>query len=135
MPAAQWPLHNERPVIEVVLSLAGGQDLVRHLVADTGAGSRQSVFQLVIDETTCLRCGGMPMGRVQLGGAYAGLFPVYLVPVRLPTLNFDEPVAVVGVAQVPQGFGGIAGFKFLRRFHFGNFGNPDQFGLELLPVP
>ncbi len=45
MPAAQWLLQNDRPVIQVVLSLlSGGQDVVRRLVADTGAGTRQSVY-------------------------------------------------------------------------------------------
>jgi hypothetical protein len=48
MPAAQWPLQNDRPVIDIVLSASGGQDLVRSLVADTGAGTRQSVFQLIL---------------------------------------------------------------------------------------
>jgi hypothetical protein len=128
-----WPLQHDRPRIEIVLSLHwGSQDLVRYLVADTGAGARQSVFQLILDEPTCLRCGGMRMGHVQLGGAYAGSFPLYLLPVRLASLNFDEPVPVVGVSQIPQGFDGIACFKFLNRFQYGNFGNPDQFGLDLL---
>jgi hypothetical protein len=136
MPTAQWSLQNERPQIQVALSLLrDGQDLVRRLVADTGAGSRQSVFQLILAENDCLQCGGILMGRVQLGGAYSGWFPVYLVRVRIPQLNFDEPVPTVGVSQVPQGFDGIAGFKFLDRFQYGNFGNPDHFGLDLLPVP
>jgi hypothetical protein len=30
----------------------------------------------------------------------------------------------------PQGFEGIAGFRFLNRFTYGNFGNPAEFGLE-----
>ena len=136
MPAAQWPLRNDRPMIEVVASLLhGGQEIVCGLVADTGAGSRQSVFELVLDERTCLVCGGILMGHVQLGGAYCGSFPIYLVQVRLAPLNFNEPVPVVGVSGVPQGFDGIAGFKFLNRFHYGNFGNVQQFGLDLLPVP
>src|SRR3989442_15360033 len=98
MPPAQWSLQNDRPQIQVVVSLlSGGQDLVRRLVADTGAGSRQSVFQLLLDENDCLHCGGILMGHVQLGGAYSGSFPVYLVEVRIPQLNFDEPVPVVGV--------------------------------------
>jgi hypothetical protein len=58
-----------------------------------------------------------------------------LVAVRIPALNFDEPVPAVGVSQVPHGFDGIAGFKFLSRFHYGNFGTPDQFGLDVLPAP
>ena len=30
----------------------------------------------------------------------------------------------------PPGFEGIASFRFLDRFTFGNFGDPGQFGLE-----
>lgn len=136
MPAAQWPLVNGRPVIEVVLSLAGsGQDLVCCLVADTGAGSARSVFQLILDAQVCLQCGGIPHGQVQLGGAYSGAFPLYLVDVRLPALNFDEPVPVVGASQGPSGYDGIAGVRFLNRFHYGNFGAPGIFGLDLFPGP
>jgi hypothetical protein len=136
MPAAQWPLQNDRPEIHVVMSLlSGGHDLIRRFVADTGAGTRQSVFQLVLLENDCLQCGGIPMGQVQLGGAYSGSFPLYLVAVRISQLNFDEPVPVVGVSFAPQGFDGIAGFRFLSRFHYGNFGSPDAFGLDLLAAP
>ena len=70
------------------------------------------------------------MGHVQLGGAYSGSFPVYLLQVRIPQLKIDEPLPVVGVTRVPPGFDGIASFRFLNRFHYGNFGNPDSFGLE-----
>jgi hypothetical protein len=101
-------------------------------VADTGAGSRQSGFQLILIESDCLQFGGFLMGQVQLGGAYAGSFPLYLVEIRIPQLNFHEPVPVVGVSQLPRGFDGIAGFKFLNRFHYGNFGNAASFGLDLL---
>jgi hypothetical protein len=115
--------------------LSGGHDIVRRLVADTGAGTRQSVFQLVLLENDCLRCGGIPMGHVQLGGDYSGSFPPDLVEVRISQLNFDEPVPVVGVSFAPQGFDGIAGFKFLSRFHYGTFGTPDAFGLDRLAAP
>jgi hypothetical protein len=135
MAAAQWLLQNDRPVIEVVLPGSGGEDLVRLLLADTGAGTRQSVFQLILDENDCLQSGAILVHHVQLGGAYSGMFPVYLVNVRIALLNFDEPLPVVGVSRVPPGFNGIAGFKFLNRFQYGNFGNPDYFGLDLLPIP
>jgi len=130
MPAAQWLLHNDRPVIEIVLSGSVGQDLVRSVIADTGAGARREVFPLILDENDCLRYGGTLMGHVQLGGAYTGSFPVYAMNIRIPQLNFDEPVPVVGVSWIPPGFDGIAALKFLSRFHYGNFGHPDYFGLE-----
>jgi len=39
MPPAQWPLHNDRPVIEVMWSLPNGrQDLIRRLLSHLGAG-------------------------------------------------------------------------------------------------
>jgi hypothetical protein len=31
---------------------------------------------------------------------------------------------------VPRPFDGIACFRFLNRFTYGNFGDPNQFGLE-----
>ncbi len=99
MPPAQWALEYDRPLIQVVLSLPIGQDLVRRLVADTGAGTRKSVFQLILAEMDCLQCGGIFMGQVQLGGAYSGWCPVYLVEVRISQFNFNEPVPVVGALQ------------------------------------
>ena len=44
-PAVQWPLRNDRSAIEIVLWAHGGQGSVRRLIADTGAGTRRSVFQ------------------------------------------------------------------------------------------
>jgi hypothetical protein len=104
-------------------------------VADTGAGTRQSVFQLLLDGDDCIQTGAYVIGQVQLGGAYSGAFPVYLIDVRIPQLTFDDSVPVVGISQLPTGFDGIAGYRFLRRFQFGNYGDPDSFGLDLLPTP
>ena len=135
MAAARWAFQSDRPAIEVALRLPGGQDRACGLIADTGAGSRQSVFELILEEQTCIACGGILMGHVQLGGAYSGSFAVYLLNVQIAQLSFDQPVPAVGVPQAPQGFDGIAGLKFLRRFHYGNFGAPDQFGLDRLRHP
>jgi hypothetical protein len=116
-----------------VLALAlRGQQAVRNLIADTGAGSRRDVFELILDEDDCLQCGGIPIHQVRLSGAYQGRFPVYLVDVRIPGLAFEDSVPVVGVSKLPQGFDGIACFKFLRRFNYGNFDNPVCFGLDPL---
>ncbi len=136
MPPVLWLLRNDRPMIQIVLPLvSGGQDQVRCLLADTGAGSQQTIFQLLLAEMDCLLAGGVLMGQVQLGGALAGWFRLYPVRIRIPALNVDEPVPIVGVSQVPHGFDGIAAFRFLNRFHYGNFGKPTSFGLDLLPPP
>ena len=129
------PLRNDRPTVAVQLRLADAQAVCRWLVADTGAGTRRDTFELILDEDDCLQCGGVYVHTVRLRGAYNGSFPVYVVDVRVPSLNFDEPVNVVGVPSVPHGFDGIACFRFLRRFSYGNFGDPDAFGLGALPLP
>ncbi|HMF10861.1 MAG TPA: hypothetical protein VKE94_01105 [Gemmataceae bacterium] len=83
-----------------------------------------------MDEDDCLLCGGVPDVSVALGGAYSGTFPTYDLPVQIPALGFDQRLIAVGVPSVPAGFDGIAGFALLNRFTYGNFGDPDQFGLE-----
>lgn len=135
MPAAQWSHHDDRPMIEVVLAATGGQHRAAKLLADTGAGRRNSVFELILDESDCLQSGGMIDDYVELTGAYSGTFPVYRVNVRIPQLSFDEYLPAVGVSHLPEGFDGIAGFKFLNRFHFGNSGNPDAFCIEFISLP
>jgi hypothetical protein len=130
IPHIDWPLRNGRPCIQVILMLAqGGQPLVRNLLADTGAGSVFSRFELILDEDDCLLCGGNPLLPIMLGGAYASSFPVYVLPVQVPMLGFSQNVRAVGVHSALAGFDGIAGFSFVNRFHYGNFGNPGGFGL------
>lgn len=131
MPRVQWPLRHGRPCVEVVLTLTqGGQTLSRSLLADTGAGSQISAFDLVLDEDDCVLCGANPIQPISLSGAYVGSFPLYGISVRVPALGFDQNLRAVGVPSVPAGFDGIAGFSFLNRFTYGNFGDPSQFGLE-----
>jgi hypothetical protein len=129
MPPVQWPLYSHRPSVEIVFPQSRGKR-VRRLIADTGAGDGQSTFQLVLMETDCVSSKGVLVGEVQLGGAYSGQFRVYLVKIEIPLLGFADDVPVVGVPRVPHGFDGIAAFRFLNRFQYGNFGNPDQFGVE-----
>jgi hypothetical protein len=125
-----WPLRADRPTIQVVLSLARtGQDLVRHLLADTGAGTALSGFELLLAESDCLRAGGNPVQSVSLGGAYSGTYPVYSVRARIPAIGFDQDVSVVGVTSVPRGLDGLACFRFLNRFTYGNFGDSGRFAL------
>jgi hypothetical protein len=100
------------------------------LIADTGAGSLNSLFDLILDEDDCLMCGGLPGASVTLGGAYVGAFPLYDIAVQIPGLGFAKHLRAVGVPSVPVGFEGIACFKFLNAFHFGNFGDIGLFGLE-----
>jgi hypothetical protein len=110
--------------------MPAGQPFPRTLLADTGAGSQTSAQDLILEESDCLLCGGIPCPSVLLGGAYAGSFPVYDLPVQVPALGFVQNLRAVGVSSVPRGFDGIACFRFLNRFTFGNFGDPSQFGLE-----
>ena len=99
-------------------------------MADTGAGSRGSAFELILEEKDCLRCGGLLLSSRNLGGVYSGQFPIFDIAVQLPALGFAQRLPAVGVPSVPTGFDGIACFRFLNRFTYGNFGDPDQFGLE-----
>ena len=101
-----------------------------HSLPTPERGSRQSGVEVLLDEEDCLLCGGLPGQSVRLSGAYSGSFPTYDLRIRLPGLGFDRHVRVVGVPSVPAGFDGIACFGFLNRFAYGNFGDPDQFGLE-----
>lgn len=50
--------------------------------------------------------------------------------VQIPTLSFDRQVRAAAVPAFPAGFDGVAGFRFLNRFTYGNFGDPTRFGLE-----
>jgi len=132
MPRVQWPLLHGRPCVQVILSLAQtGVTLLRTLLADTGAGSQNSRFELILDENDCLSCGGLPGQLINLGGAYTGPFPTYDLLVQLPALGFIQNLRVVAVSSLPAAFDGIACFPFLNRFTYGNFGDPSQFGLEL----
>ena len=131
MPRVQWPLWQNRPRVQVALTLtATGQFLPRTLLADSGAGARHARFELILDETDCLHCGNVTRSSVFLGGAYRGLFRIYHIPVQIPALGFAQRIHAVGIPSVLAGFDGIACFRFLNRFTYGNFGDPGQFGLE-----
>jgi hypothetical protein len=117
--------------VQVVLtSSQGGQPLLRTLLADAGAGSLRMAVDLILLEADCLLCVANPSLPVRLGGAYPGSFPTYLLPVRIPALGFGQDIRAVAVRSAPAGFDGIACFRFLNRFTYGNFGDPGQFGLE-----
>src|SRR6516225_4802323 len=98
MPRQEWPLRHGRPCVQIVLMVAlGGRPLQRTLLADTGAGSQLSRFELVLRENDCLLCGGNPLYPTTLRGAYTGSFPTYLIPVEIPALGFARNLRVVGV--------------------------------------
>jgi hypothetical protein len=131
MPRVQWPFQGGRPVVPVALNLpVGGQSIFRNLLADTGAGEDNSGFELLLEEHDCLLCGGKLVQAVTLGGSYVGSFPVYRVRVQIPALGFDQFLRAVGVPTNPPKLGGIACFRFLNQFTYGNFGDSKQFGLE-----
>lgn len=131
MPRVSWSLNQGRPTVEIVLTLAlGSQKMTRVLLADTGAGSDRAGFELVLDEDDCLLCTTTAMGQVQVRGAYSGSYPIYGIRVEVPQLTFAGRIRVVGVPTTPTGLDGIAGFRFLNRFGYGNFGDKGQFGLE-----
>src|SRR5271156_5739401 len=118
MPRAQWPLRAGKPALQIVLTLSlDCQPSLRTLLADTGAGSRQAGFDLILEEDDCVLCGGIHLSTVTLGGAYTGAFPIYALHVQLPTLGFAKYLRVIGVPAIPAGFDGIACFGFLNRFH------------------
>jgi hypothetical protein len=131
MPRAVWPLRRGRPIIEVVLpAVPSPQPIGRILLADTGAGALHLPIDLILEEDDCLLGGGTPHKAIVLGGAYQGTFPTYVLRVQVAAIGFDRDVRVVGLPAVPTGFDGIACFRFLNRFTYGNFGDPGQFGLE-----
>jgi len=132
MPRALWPLLHDRPIIQVILTLVqGSQEVSRSLLADTGAGTAKSGFELLLVEQDCLQCGGIPLQGVILGGAFVGAYPAYLIQVRIPLIGFDQAIPAVGIPAGPVGFDGLACFQFLNRFTYGNFTDPGQFGLEV----
>src|SRR5437016_5442619 len=125
MPRAVWPLSNGRPIVEIVLTKApSGQPLSRTLLADTGAGSQTDPFHFILTEADCLDCGGFPYLTMAVGGAYAGSYPIYDLPVLIPALGFQQNLRALAVPSAPPGVDGIACFVFLNRFVYGNFGHP-----------
>ncbi|MCE9530057.1 MAG: hypothetical protein K8T89_02800 [Planctomycetes bacterium] len=125
-----WPLLSNRPRIQVILTDAFlGRQSTRDALADTGGGSARSPFEFVLDENDCVVYGGKRVVSVQLRGFYTGVFPLYRLRVQIPQLGFDRRIRVIGVPAV-SALEGIACFRFLNRFTYGNFGDSSQFGLE-----
>jgi hypothetical protein len=82
----------------------------------------------------CRLFGLNQVGLVHLVGAYSGDFPLVMVRAAIPALQVARNLIAVAIpsAQMRPGTDGLAGFRFLNSFHYGNFGNPEQFGMEPL---
>lgn len=130
MPRAEWSVAAGRPVVQVELHTTQGWSPTRMLLADSGAGSLNSLFDVVLAESDCRRCSRRPFGTVSLRGAFVGSHPVHMVRLRIAQLAFDRYVRVVATASLPPGLDGIACFRFLSLFTYGNFGSRTTFGLE-----
>lgn len=134
MPRASWRLVLGRPVIEVSIAAPGSTRGARRLLlADTGAGSAHSGMELILTETDRDRFSAGIEGRLRLGGAFTGSFQTFWLPVAIPRLGYSALCVAVAVpdAQMPRHVRGIACFRFLNRFTYGNFGAVDRFGLEV----
>ena len=103
------------------------------LLADTGAGSLYAPFELILGASDCQRYMGLQSSDdVTLGGAIYGTYPIYAMRVEIPVLSVIRRMRVVAVPDTacPAGLDGIACFRFLNSFTYGNFGERQQFGLE-----
>lgn len=86
----------------------------------------------MLSESDCKLQGSLKVDQVGLGGAILGIFPVYLLEVEIPALSFIGRVTVAAVPRerLPESLDGIAAFRFLNSFTYGNFGKTTEFGLE-----
>ena len=134
MPRVTWPLEHDRPVVHVqFVETAAGHRETRMLLADTGAGGLYAPFELIVRASDCQRYMGLRSSDdVALGGAIIGTYPIYAVRVEIPELTVVRRVRVVAVPDTacPAGLDGIACFRFLTSFTYGNFGDRQRFGLE-----
>ena len=116
-----------------LVDAASGHMVTRTLLADTGAGGLEAPFELILRVSDCERYMGLRSSDdVQLGGAIVGTYPIYALQVEIPALSYARRARVVAVpdAACPAGLDGIAGFRFLSLFTYGNFGDRHRFGLE-----
>lgn len=132
MRRATWLLRDGVPVIEIQLTDPFGFIHNRTLLADTGAGPSDAPFQVVLSEGDCKLNGSPKVDFVELTGAVLGGFPIYEVFIEITALNVAQLVKAVAVpaVQLPEGLDGIAAFRLLNSFTYGNFGNSAEFGLE-----
>lgn len=131
MPIASWELVRNRPAIRLsIVDPTTGRTHPRILLADTGAGTKSAPFEVLMDEDDCLLFADRPGEMFRLTGAYSGNFRAYFLLLRVDEFDLVREISAIGVEHTPAGFDGIAGFRFLRRFTYGNFGDADRFGLS-----
>jgi hypothetical protein len=89
-------------------------------------------MDLILSDADGRRFGVGSAGTLRLGGAFTGRFPAIWVTVSIATLGFSGLCIAVAVPSslLPFQLQGIACFRFLNQFTYGNFGDQDQFGLE-----
>ena len=134
MSRVTWPLERNRPIVQVqFVDTASGHTITRTLLADTGARSLDAPFELILSASACQQYMVIQSSDdVALGGAIVGTYPIYAVQVEIPELTVARRVRVVAVPDTacPAGLDGIACFRFLASFTYGNFGDRQRFGLE-----
>jgi hypothetical protein len=132
MPQVSWRHVRGRPVIEIMLASPGGSQALRVLLADTGAGSIRESMELILSEEDGRRFSVGNAGTLRLGRAFTGDFSAFWVSTSVPMLGFAGVCLAVAVPSslLPNQLQGIACFRFLNRFTYGNFGDFDRFGLE-----
>ena len=135
MARVTWPLEHNRPIVQLQLvNTASGHTVTRTLLADTGAGTLDAPFELILRVDDCQRYMVLQSSDdVALGGAIVGTYPIYAMQVGIPELTVVRRVRVVAVpdSACPAGLDGVACFRFLTSFTYGNFGERQRFGLEV----
>ena len=108
--------------------------VVRTLLADTGAGTQHSAWHLILTEEDCHLLQIAEATPVNLGGAFIGTFPTFVVEGTVEGLGESRLCVAVAVPsdELPKNLDGIAGIRLLNSFRYGNFGDPDRFGLQRL---
>ncbi len=134
MPRQTWLLQNEVPVIEVLLREPfTGFWSNRTLLADTGAGPRHAPFEIVLSHADIAKFSEQELGSAGVSGAIHGKLLIYKVFLEIPGLGLSQHVRALSApaASLLAGLDGIAAFRFLNLFIYGNFGSPAHFGLEM----
>ena len=133
MPRKTWLLEKGQPVIHVELhEPMSGFTSTRILLADTGAGAQKEPVDFVLSKLDGARFGEFFQGTAHSSGAIPGQFAIFVFLISIPALNFHRRCngMLVPAETLPDGLDGIATFRFLNSFSYGNFGNPREFGLE-----